>query len=262
MESLMAKAGAVERDSGVPVFRQIAEQFRAAIRSGELVSGDQLPSESQLMEEFGVARMTVRNALSELIAEGLVVPERGRGVFVRARPPVRRLASDRFARRHRERGLAAFSVEMEHLGEASVDQFECAREHPTARTRDLLALRPRTKVVARRRRYLLDGEPVELAESYVPLDLAAGTAIERRDAGPGGIYARLEESGHMLGEFMEEISARMPTPEERHRLRLPSGTPVILLTRVAYDTDGRAVEMTDTVKAAGRYVLEYRFPAE
>lgn len=53
----------------------------------------------------------------------------------------------------------------------------------------------------------------------------------------------------------------MPTLEEHLRLELPSGTPVILLTRVAYDTAGRAVETTGTVKAAGRSVLEYRFRA-
>lgn len=99
-------------------------------------------------------------------------------------------------------------------------------------TRDLLVC-----ILARRSlrddaAYLLDGEPVELAESYVLLDLAAGTAIEQRDAGTGGIYARLEESGHILAEFVEEISARMPTLEERLRLELPSGTPVIPLTRV------------------------------
>ena len=81
------------------------------------------------------------------------------------------------------------------------------------------------------------------------------------DTGPGGVYVRIEEPGHRLGSFTEEVGARMPTPEERRRLSLPEGTPVIIVTRVAYDVEGRPVEMTDTVKSAPSYVLEYSFPA-
>jgi len=252
----------VDRSSDVPAFRQIAEHLRGAIRAGELAPGDRLPSETELMAHYGVARMTVRQALAELKSEGIAVAEHGRGVFVQSRPPVRRLASDRFARRHRDRGLAAFSAEAEGLGVARVDQLEVGREKPDERLRALLGVDARTKVVARRRRYLLDEEPVELAQSYVPVDIADGTPIEQADSGPGGIYARIEEQGYRLAEFVEEISSRMPTPEERRRLNLSAGEPALVLTRRAIDTDGRVVEVTDTVKAASRYVLEYRFPAE
>lgn len=252
----------VDRTSETPAFRQIADQLRSAIRDGSLGPGEQLPSEADLMAQYKVARMTVRNAVAELRTEGVVTAEHGRGVFVRARPPVRRLAADRFARRHRDRGLAAFSAEVENLGVGSVDQLEVGRERPSTRLRELLGLAGSARVVARRRRYLLDDEPVELAESYVPLDIAAGTVIEQANTGPGGIYARIEELGHTLAEFIEEVSARMPTPEERRRLLLPSGTPVLIVTRQTMDTSGRVVEVTDTVKAAPRYVLEYRFRAE
>jgi GntR family transcriptional regulator len=252
---------AIDRSSDTPAFKQIAEQLRAAIRDGSFGPGERLPSETELMSRFNVARMTVREALGELKAEGIAVAEHGRGVFVQSRPPVRRLAADRFARRHRERGLAAFSAETEGLGQARVDQLEVSREKPDSRLRELLQLDARARVVARRRRYLLDDTPVELAESFVPLDIAAGTEIEQPDSGPGGIYARIEERGHRLAEFIEEISGRMPTPDERRRLNLSAGEPVLLLTRRALDSTGRVVEVTDTVKAASRYLLEYRFPA-
>ena len=66
--------------------------------------------------------------------------------------------------------------------------------------------------VVRSRRYLLDGRPVETAVSYIPADLAKGTPIADPNPGPGGIYARLEEQGHTLARFTEDVSARMPTP--------------------------------------------------
>jgi GntR family transcriptional regulator len=259
----MVTLGTLERDADAPSpYRQIAAHLREAIRRGELSPGDKLPSETELIDHYRVARMTVRQAVAELRGEGLVVPEHGRGVFVRSRPPVSRLASDRFARRHRDAGKAAFLAEAEGLGRPAVDEIEVAEAPPPERVRELLDLRPRAYVVTRSRRYLLDGQPVELAVSYVPADIARGTKIADIDTGPGGVYARLEEMGHRLRDFVEEVSVRMPTPDERRRLRLGAGVPVMIVLRTAYDVDGRPVEVTDTIKAGPSYVLEYRFPAE
>jgi GntR family transcriptional regulator len=254
--------GAVEREADAPPFRQIAAHLRDAIRRGELAAGDKLPSETELLDHYGVARMTVRQALGELKTEGLVVAEHGRGVFVRARPPVRRLAADRFARRHREAGKAAFIAETEGLGAPSVDEIEIGEAVPPQRVRDLLGVPARARVVVRSRRYLLDGDPVEVATSYIPAGIARGTKIADTDSGPGGIYARMEELGHTLTEFVEEVSVRMPTPDERRRLRLGAGVPVLVVLRTARDVHGHAVEVCDTVKAGPSYVLEYRIPAE
>ena len=106
---------------------------------GRLHEGDQLPSEAQLMEHYGVARMTVRNALRILQDEGLITAEHGRGVYVRARPPVRRLASDRFAQRHRKDGKAAFMVESEQAGATpSVDMIKVSEARPPDEVADRL----------------------------------------------------------------------------------------------------------------------------
>lgn len=253
--------GTLDPTSDRAVFRQIADQVRDAIDKGRFKEGAKLPSEAALVEHFGVSRMTVRNAISILQSEGLVSSEHGRGVFVRPRPPVRRLASDRFARRHREQGKSAFTVEAEAAGsKPQVDSLEVKEERPSPDVSARLGS-PR-KVLARRRRYLLDGRPVEFAVSYLPLDLARGTQIAEPNPGPGGIYARLEELGHHLDHFDEEVKARMPAPDEVRTLRLASGVPVIELVRTAYDTEGRAVEVCDTVMAADAYVLAYQLPAD
>ena len=252
--------GDLDPTSDRAVFRQIADQIREAVDRGRFKEGAKLPSESELVAHFGVSRMTVRNALSILQSEGLISSEHGKGVFVRPRPPVRRLASDRFARRHREQGNSAFTVEAEAAGsKPEVDSLEVREEKPAP---DISArLGSPRKVLARRRRYLLDGRPVESAVSYLPLDLARGTQIAEPNPGPGGIYARLEELGHRLDHFDEEVRARMPSPTEVKMLRLSSGVPVISLVRTAYDTDGHALEVCDTVMAADAYVLTYQLPA-
>src|SRR5271157_5929116 len=155
---------AVDPASDRAVYKQIADHLRAAIGRGGLREGEQLPSEARLMEHYGVARMTVRNALRILQDEGLTTAEHGRGVYVRARPPVRRLASDRFAQRHRKEGLAAFSVEAAQVGaRPEVDMLTVSQAPPPAEIADRLGLADDADVVVRSRRYLLDGRPMETA---------------------------------------------------------------------------------------------------
>lgn len=244
------------------VYRQIADHLRARITSGELGEGEQLPSESALIEQYGAARGTIRQSIAQLRAEGLIQVEHGRGAYVRRRPPVRRLSCDRFARRHREAGKAAYLAEMEAEGRRpQVEMIRIGREPAPAETAGWLGLAEGDPVLVRARRYLADGHPMELATSSLPWALAEGTAITEPNPGPGGIYARLEETGHPLDHFTEDVHARMPTPEETRALHLTAGVPVLQLVRVAYDRDEIPVEVCDTVMAADRYVLTYRLPA-
>ncbi len=244
------------------VFRQIADQLRDAITSGRLGEGDQLPSEAQMIEHYGITRMTARQALGVLKGEGLVVAQHGRGVFVRSRPRVRRLGSDRFARRHRDQGKAAFLAEVEGAGaKPTVDRIKVTAERPSRDIVRRMGLPANERVVVRRRRYLVDGHPVEFATSYLPAAIAKGTPITEPNPGPGGIYARLEELGHRLDHFEEEISARMPHPDEVRELVLADGVPVFHLIRTAFDTEGQAVEVCDTVMSSDAFVLDYHLPA-
>jgi GntR family transcriptional regulator len=255
--------GEVDRSDDRPPYRQIAGLLRDRIKLGRLKPGEQLPSESELIQHFGVARMTVRQAIQELRGEGIVVAEQGKGVFVRSAPPVRRLASDRFARRHRERGKSAFLAETEAAGQsAKVDQVRVTNEAATPELARRLHLKADDRVIKRSRRYLADGVPVEIATSYIPEAIAQGTPITEVNTGPGGIYARIEEAGHELSHFTEEVSARMPTPDERKVLQIGAGVPVMTLLRTAYDVNDVPVEVCDTVKVSHAYVLEYDVPAQ
>jgi GntR family transcriptional regulator len=153
------------------VYKQIADHLRDSIARGRLHEGEQLPSEAQLMEHYGVARMTVRNALRILLDEGITTAEHGRGVYVRSRPPVRRLASDRFAQRHRKEGKAAFLAESEQVAATPlVDMIEVSEARQTDR-----GSRPSQ---ARRRCSGRDPQPPVLAQRQ-----AGG---DRRVVHPGG----------------------------------------------------------------------------
>jgi GntR family transcriptional regulator len=246
-----------------PVYQQIADSLKDAILSKRIVPGAALPSEADLMSQFAAARGTIRQAIAVLKSQGLVVVERGRGTFVPVQAPVRRLAHDRFLRKHRESGRAAFIVEMETQGfTPRVDVLAVEAVPASSDVAKRLTLRKGAKVLMRRRLYFADDWPLELATSYLPWTITRGTQIAEVDPGPGGIYARIEEKGLKLGRFNEEVAARMPTDEEVRALKLRAGVPVIHLVRTAYDESDRPIEVCDTVMAGDRYLLTYELPAE
>lgn len=244
------------------MYRRIADELRDQIRNGQLAEGERLPSESALMAQYDTSQNTVRRAMAALRAEGWIVTEPGRGISVRRRRALVRLANDRFARSKRQAGMAAFQAEVTEQGQTPGAQVIV--EGPVtvdAEVAALLGLDPDEQVVVRRRRMLVDGEPVQLATSYVPWSIAEGTRIIQEDSGPGGIYARIEEAGLELETFEEELSTRAALPEEASALQLAPGVPVMLVTRVAKATGGRPVEVCQHVLAGDRHVLLYRFPA-
>ncbi|MBO0883117.1 MAG: GntR family transcriptional regulator [Mycobacterium sp.] len=249
----------VDPASDRAVYRQIADRLRTKIERHKLVPGERLPSESELVAEYGVSRVTARRALSVLVADGLIVAEHGRGWFVRRQPPVRRLSSDRFARRGE--GKAAFTVDMEANNRAfTVEVLRVGKGEAPADVASKLGVDPGTRVMTRRRRYLSAGQPIEYATSYIPLDIAEGTPIAEANTGPGGIYARMEDQGYVFERYDEDISARMPTEEEARILALAPGSPVFHLVRTAV-ASGRGVEVCDTVMDAAAFVLHYSLPA-
>lgn len=252
----------IDPHSDRAVYRQIADQLRHAIESGELAPGDPLPSERDLSEAFATARGTIRQAVQQLKSEGLVDSARGRAAFVRERRPVKRLFHDRFARKHRDAGKAAYLAELENEGRTPrVEPLFIGKGKLPTNIAPLLGLKPNAPVLVRSRLYLADDEPMETAISYVPWDLAKGTDMVKENPGPGGIYARIEDLGHRLKRFAEEVTARAPSPDEAQMLQLAPGVPVLSVVRTAYDMDDTPVEVCDTVLAADRYVLSYELPA-
>ena len=244
-------------------FRQIADVLRDEIRTGRLAPGERLPSERELIEAYGAARGTVRQALAILGEEGLTDTQHGRGVFVRQAPPLHREGSVRFAKDLRRTGGGAFQAEVEAQGRVSRQEvLERATLRAPAFVAERLGLDDSEEVFVRRRRMSADGVPMQLADSYWPVDLVRDTPITHADTGLGGSYARLEELGHRPARFREELSARMPTDDERRALRLGPGTPVVRLIRTAFDDDGTPVEVFDSVLAADRHVFTYDFNAD
>ncbi|WP_329127704.1 GntR family transcriptional regulator [Streptomyces sp. NBC_01465] len=253
--------GAGQGEAGGRKYQRIADELKTAISAGEYGPGDRLPGENDLMAVHGVARMTVRQALAVLQGEGIAEARKGAGVFVRGFRPLRRRGIQRLAAEQWGAGRSVWSADVGEERELVVDQVSVAEEPVDARIAHVLGVEAGALVWVRRRRYALDGKPVMLAASHLPAGLVAGSAVTRPDPGSGGIYARLAELGHAPVHFREELRSRMPTPAEAKDLELPSGTPVILVSRTAFAAGGGAVEANEMVLDSASYILEYDFEA-
>jgi GntR family transcriptional regulator len=242
-------------------YSAIADALRQAIRRGDYPPGSRLPGENDLMRDWQVARMTARQALAVLISEGRAEARKGSGVYVREFRPVIRAGITRLAGSWAD-GRSVWSAEIEERN-LTIELVEVTREEAPDHIRILLDLPDSApEVVVRRRRYSLDGKPVLLSESWLPADIAAGTRIEQPDTGPGGIYARLAEVGHAPAQFREDLRARMPEPNEAEDLKLPAGTPVVEIARIARTAVGRIIEVNEMTADATAYIFRYDFSPE
>ena len=238
-------------------YQQIAEDLAQAIRRGEYKPGDSLPTEQQLMERYGYSRPTVRQAMALLRAEGLVDVEHGRGSFVRARRPIRRVTSVRYAKAARA-GKSPFRTEAEAAGMAGRGELlgvEIVSADPDVA--NWLEVEEGSEVVLRRRLFLADEEPVQIDDGYLPRDLVAGTDLEGPRLITEGTFTALERIGHKPLVCSEEVSARMPTAEEVDLLRLRQNVPVIDVVRVTRGAGGRVLQALRLVASAERNVFVY-----
>ena len=232
----------INKDAPTPIYLQIAESIGSLLASGALPPGYVLPPERVLCEQFGISRMTLRQAMSLLDREGLIDSRRGIGTVVR---------NSRLRKQQQE--LRSFSEEIrERGGRPESRLISLGLATPAASVREFFGLREDQAIYEIQRVRLNDGEPLALELARIPERLCPG--LERFDLTKTSLYRVLEESyGLSLESCSEEISAEIPNSECRKLLSVPAGTAVLVVNRRTYARDGRPVEFTRSVFRGDRY---------
>jgi DNA-binding GntR family transcriptional regulator len=229
----------VDRSSPVPLYFQVSQQLENAIHDGTLPPGTRLDNEVALAERWGLSRPTVRQAIAHLVDKGLLVRRRGVGTQV-VQPQVRR--SIELTSLHDDLAAAGQQPRTRVLECATVPADEEVAEH--------LGLAPGAEVVRLRRLRLTGDEPLALMTNHLPAGLVELTAERLTDE---GLYAMLRTAGINLRIAHQTIGARPATAAEAGLLDEHRGTPLLTMTRTAYDDKGRAVEYGSHVYRATRY---------
>lgn len=263
----------LDRLADRPLYKQLADLVRDAIAAGLLVPGEYLPGETELARSTGISRYAVRDALDVLVAEGRIVKAPGVPAKVARPPRARHMATDRYQRQKNllrqldETGAehpetSAFTEDYRVEWTAYRVQTNYVEEPATATDADHLQIPQGTLVLRRRLLKLVEGEPVQIQVSVMPLDLVAGTPVADpdRQPWPGGTLAELHLLRQDVTRVSEAARARFPTDVERRELRMEAAGPVMEVVRVFSTGKGRErrpVEYSTVVVAATTIVLEF-----
>jgi GntR family transcriptional regulator len=232
----------------VPHHRRIEQVLRERITA--LRPGDRLPSDAELVAEFGVSRMTARNAMQRLAEDGLIARQPGRGSFV-ATPPAHR-RTDRlmtFTREMVRRGRTPSSRLLERAIRPSTRAEAAALDVPTGEP-----------IVAIRRIRLADLQPIAL-ESVILVESCA-SAVMTADLERGSLHEAISRGGHALRRGTGTVTAAAATAEDARLLDIRRGDPLLVERRVISDAEGRAIEATESRYPADRYALDVSFDVE
>ena len=240
---------AIADDARRPRYRAIELALRERVAT--LRPGDRLPSDATLSAEFGVSRMTARNAFARLADEGLIHRDPGRGSFV-AEPPAHR----------RTNSLMSFTTEMRRRGRVpSSCVLGCAARRATDEEAAALHLTDeRREIVVIRRIRLADGEPVALETAVVPEPYAV--VLASADLASGSMHEALARAALVPTRGHGTVCSEPATDEDATRLGVRRGEPLLVERRLIVDQHGRPMEWTESRYPGTRYALDVVFEVE
>lgn len=237
-----------DRNSPVPMQAQIARWLEELIVSGRLGPGDRLPAESILVERLGVSRVTLRLAMDDLVARGLITRSHGKGSFVSSAVVQHDILS--------RQGFFDTVLAKAPRPEVRLLAFEAAV--PPARVANLFALRPGEKAARIDRLYLSAGRPVMLGTNWLTPEAAA----LRRDDIEGMSTAAVHNVllRHPIASSTHTIGAELAGAAVAQRLGINPRSAALVLTRTRFDAKGRVREHNRHVIDPSAY--EFTFSAE
>jgi len=232
----------IDKSSPVPVYYQIMNQLRSKIVEGHYPINSTLPPERELVETYGVSRMTIRQAISELVNEGILLRRKGIGTFVappKLEQPLNSLTS--FTEDMAQRGMKAG---------ARILSFKEMVPNPT--TQKLLGLEDGETVYESVRLRLADEEPMALETTTLVASLCPG--LKHEDLENQSLYTLLTERwGIQLDYATQSLEPVLAPLHEASLLQVDPGVPLLLMYRVTYDQNGRAFELAKSLYRGDRY---------
>lgn len=231
----------VSRTSKLPLYHQIELDVRRQIASGEWKAGEQIPTEAELGVTYGTSRVTIRQAISNLVAEGRLVREPGRGTFV-SEPAVTA----------GPRGLTSFTEEMCGLGFRATSQILDLGLYPAGETiGPRLKLDPDDPVVVVKRLRLGNARPIGLQTAHLPAQRVPG--LEHASLIEGSLYEYLASTYGIVPTEAEETFFAAPISGENARLlQVSEGSCGFRVERLTFDEYG-PFELVASILRGDRY---------
>lgn len=228
---------------------EIARELRSAIKAGDYPPGSTIPALPELMQRYGVARNTVRDAVSSLTHEGLVTPMQGVGTVVRDTTPI---------------VLTLRPEETSPTWQEGYDELvQAVWNNPDPEVTNLFG----SPDYLYRLRHQWRGEQIaQVHEQWIPRDVvesirAIGVTLDDpRNPPEINVFTAMTRADMPPDMLSETVSARTPDPEEARVMAIPPGVPVISVLRITRSTSGRPLETSLYTGSADRISHGYQVP--
>lgn len=239
--------GAMYRNSPLPRYSQLKEIMRERMRVGEWKPGDLIPSERELGETYGISRMTARQAITELVIEGLFYREQGKGTFVSQSKITQQLIH-----------LTGFTEDIRARGQhPSTKMIATAMDLADEAIAEKLHISPGTPIFRLQRLRLADNEPLAIELSQISFKDCERLLEE--DLEQNSLYSLLEKKyGVILMEADQEIEAGLASNEDAQLLKIAPGSSVLHARRVTYRELNQPVEYAKAVYCGHKYTFYTR----
>ncbi len=223
----------INRDSLMPLYYQLEEIIKEEIDIGRYKPGDRIPSENEFVGLVKVSRNTARQALSDLVSEGILYRVQGKGTFVASKKKFVGLTE-----------ALSFSSEFKSNGGHLVTKVILSEEvKESPESLGYLKLKESTEVFRIQRLRLMSEVPVALQTSYVPKFFCPG--LLSYDLEKNSLYEILREKfGVSIGYSAESLSCLKAEQYEADLLNVKRGSPIFFLTRKTFTKNGEIVEVT------------------
>ena len=231
------------REFGLPLYQQIHHLLRHRIVIGEYPPGSKIPSEHELCRELAVSRVTVREALRELVRADMLIKAHGKGAFVSADTP-RRLQTVKYA---------GFLEDLqERVLKLTVTDVEMKTVRAAADISETLGLERGSEVVRIRRLRHIDDEPFSFTVNYLPVGI--GARIRAKELYSVPLLKILQSDLRIpVVRVQETIEAVPADPEVAQRLGITVLYPVMHMRRVMFTSGNRPFEVVETFYRADKY---------
>lgn len=234
--------------TAVPLYQHLKGEILRDIQAGRWRPGDQIPSETELAQEMGVSRITVRQAIADLVSLGYLAKRQGKGTFLL--PRNESLTASRlrgFAEELRARG---WPVKMDVRGVRMMTTYPQL-------VADQLRIRPPAQVIQIRRIAWVEHQPVFRETSYlIPPPKVALDELQQHMDVYNHIYGFFEQHGVRISFGSQQISATRSVYEDMVELGIRSDEPILMIRRVTSDQTGTPVEFSEVRYASSRYQFE------
>lgn len=230
----------IDKTSPLPLYFQIEETIKQKIDKGEWESGSMISSEREFAENYEVSRMTVRQAINNLVNDGYLTRRKGKGTFVSGKKIEQKLL-----------GLTSFTEDMKERGYMPASKLVSFQTvNADNHLAMALEISQNEEVYEIKRVRLANGVPMAIETTFVPLQLIE---LKETHIKEGSLYSQVEHAGYHIDYATQSLEASIAREAESEILEIAKGAPVLLIQRQTYLTTGKPLEVVHSVYRGDRY---------